>query len=189
MVYINEYILLCKRGDSTWVLPWSCVSAFGALVFVQLRQMRDVAAAWFACAGDGGDETGAVAFQTGCRSVRMRGAAFWVADTGAWVGLVLVVVFDWRDAGEASVAWHRVGVGLLAAGGFFALQLVWVTLRTGDSVARLRGGEVAEVPSCSWVETDLVFVVVMCVFVVTTLVGTGARRKRGGNGAEARDAD
>jgi len=175
VAYISEYILLCKRGGVTQALPWACVAAFGALVFVQLRQMRDAAAAWLRRAGEDaavaevrvmsgghGDDVGS----------KGRGMAFWAAATGAWVGLVLVVTFDWRDAGEASVAWHRVGVVMLATGGFLALQLVWGTLRAGDSVARLLDGNVAEVPYYSWVETDLVFVAVMAVFVVTTLVGT-----------------
>ncbi len=48
VTYISEFILLCKRGAHTWVLPWLCVAAFEALLLVQLGWMYGVVSAWCA---------------------------------------------------------------------------------------------------------------------------------------------
>lgn len=39
--YINELMLLCKRGGAVFV-PWLCLAAFSALVLVQLTWMQRV---------------------------------------------------------------------------------------------------------------------------------------------------
>lgn len=43
VAYISEFILLCKRGAHTWLLPWLCVVAFAARVLVKLGWMYRVA--------------------------------------------------------------------------------------------------------------------------------------------------
>lgn len=88
------------------------------------------------------------------------------------VGLVVLVIFDWRDRSAAEVWAHRVGVVLLTGDTFFCLQMIWATLRAVDCSARLRGGGAACVPWYSWVECDVVFVVLLGVFMATTLVDT-----------------
>lgn len=166
--YISEVMLLCKREGRAFV-PWVCFFAFAAMVMVQLTWMEQAATVWFrtqvVCGRLAGLETSAPV-AGGSRSF------FGMLAVAAVVGFGLVVRFDWRDAGEASTALHRVGVVLLAFGGFGALQVVWLTLRQGDCVARLRGAVVSRgVPWLSWVEVDALFVAVLGVFMVTTLVG------------------
>ncbi len=156
--YISEFMLQCKRSAETWLLPWLCAVAFAALVFVQLGWMYWVAVEWRARAAG---------------AVRMtpRGAAEFLCPAAtAVVGFLLVVVFPWRDASAAEVWAHRVGVVLLASGSFLSLQLIWWTLRLGDSAVVLRGGRAPGVPWLSWVECDIVFLVVLAVFMVTTVV-------------------
>jgi hypothetical protein len=173
--YISEVMLLCKREGRAFV-PWVCFFAFAAMVMVQLTWMEQAATVWFrtqvVCGRLAGLETSAPV-AGGSRSF------FGMLAVAAVVGFGLVVRFDWRDAGEASTALHRVGVVLLAFGGFGSLQVVWMTLRGGDCVARLRGEagvagdgtRAQDVPWLSWVEVDVAFVVVLCVFMVTTVAG------------------
>ena len=42
VVYISEFIMLCKQGSLTWLLPWLCVAAFAALVFVKMGLPKTV---------------------------------------------------------------------------------------------------------------------------------------------------
>ena len=160
--YISELMLLCKRGGHAF-LPWLCLAAF-VLLIAQLARMQCAARTWRALCVQGtmeGRKTGV-------------GVVFWVLSVAAVAGFALVVACDWRDAGAAATAGHRAGVVLLAFDGFGALQVVWWTLREGDDVARLRGvalPDAAQVPWYSWVEVDVIFVVVLALFMVTTLVG------------------
>jgi hypothetical protein len=98
------------------------------------------------------------------------GRAFWWLGAAAVAGLVLVVSFDWRGAGEAAAWTHRTGVVLLSVGSFGALQLVWLRLRAGDSVALVARGHAPGVPWLSWVEWDVAFLALVGVFFVTTVV-------------------
>jgi hypothetical protein len=159
VTYISEFILLCKRGAHTWVLPWLCVAAFAALLLVQLGWMYGVASAWCASRGAGDEK-------------RHSARVFWGLAVAAEVGLVVLVLFDWRDRSAAEIWAHRVGVVLLTAGTFFSLQLIWATLRAGDCTANLRGADTACVPWYSWVECDAAFVLLLSVFMVTTLLNT-----------------
>ena len=178
--YISEVMLLCKRGVHAFV-PWLCFVAFAALVVVQLSWMEHVAREWRKwCAYS--VEVGAINTTYDGRVVhewRVGHVIFWFLAIAAVAGFGCVVRFDWRDTSAVEMAMHKTGVVLLAFGGFGALQVVWVMLRSGDSVARLRGevdGYVfaRDVPFLSWVEVDVVFVVVLAVFMVTTLIGSHA---------------
>jgi hypothetical protein len=156
--YISELMLLCKRGGHAFV-PWLCLAAFVGLI-VQLVWMQSAAKRWRAL----------------CLGIERKkpGALFWGLSVASVAGFALVVACDWRDAGAAATAGHRAGVALLAFGGFGALQVVWWTLRGGDAVARVQGfalSDAALVPWYSWVEVDALFLVVLAVFMVTTLVG------------------
>jgi hypothetical protein len=170
--YISEVMLLCKRGGHAFV-PWLCFFAFAAMVLVQLAWMERAATAWLReqalCGRLVGLGTSAevwVDAKDGSRTLFV-----WLA-VATVVGFGFVVRFDWRDAGDVEKWMHRLGVALLAFGGFGALQVVWLTLRQGDCVARLRGAVVSrDVPWLSWVEVDVLFVAVLGVFMVTTLVG------------------
>lgn len=158
--YISEVMLLCKRGGQAFV-PWLCFGAFAALVVVQLAWMERVACRW------------RDAWQAGEGELRVW---FWVFAAAAVVGFGCVVRFDWRDTSWAEMAMHKVGVVLLAFGGFGALQVVWWTLRVGDSVARVQGKAGRnvlgrEVPWLSWAWVDALYLAVLVVFMVTTLVG------------------
>ncbi len=191
VAYISEMMLLCKRGEHAFV-PWLCFLAFAAIVFVQLTWMEQVATVWFRvqvfCERFETDSRYLVTalnphLNRGQRIQQKSALANWGSRTSfmalavtAVVGFGFVVGFDWRDAGAVHSAMHRVGVVLLAFGGFGTLQVVWMTLRGGDSVSRLRGGvdghgTTRDVPYLSWIEIDVVFVIVLFVFMVTTLVG------------------
>ena len=168
VVYISEFIMLCKQGSLTWVLPWLCVAAFAALVFVQMGWMYGVAAAWLAAsAGEPSAEQPAPS-----SAARVSVGLFWALAATAVVGLVLVVLFDWRGGSAVANSAHHIGVALLATGTFFGLQLIWVALRTGDCNVHLRGGAPEEVPWYSWVECDILFLVFLGVFLITAQIGT-----------------
>lgn len=189
VVYISEFIVLCKQGSLTWVLPWLCVAAFAALVFVKMGWMYGVAAAWLAAsagepsAGEPSAESRALEPSAESRALdraphapssaaRVSVGLFWALATTAVVGLVLVVLFDWRGGSAVANSAHHIGVALLATGTFFGLQLIWVALRTGDCNVRLRGGAPSEVPWYSWVECDILFLVFLGVFLITAQLGT-----------------
>jgi hypothetical protein len=167
--YISEVMLLCKQGGHGFV-PWVCFFAFATMVLVQLTWMEQVATLWLRT------QVVCVRLVNIVTSEPMQGGSrpmFGALAVAAVVGFGLLVRFDWRDAGIVSTQLHRLGVVLLAFGGFGSLQVVWMTLREGDCVARLRGGHsyAQDVAWLSWVEVDVVFVVVLCVFMVTTIVG------------------
>ena len=178
--YISEVMLLCKRGVHAFV-PWLCFAAFAMLVVVQLAWMERVARKWRRWCAYSVDVGGIKTTHNDGVGHRWRGGhvIFWVLAVAAVTGFGCVVRFDWRDTSAVEMAMHKAGVVLLAFGGFGALQVVWAMLRSGDSVARLRGevdGHVfaRDVPFLSWVEVDVVFVVVLVVFMVTTLIGSHA---------------
>ena len=156
--YISEFMLQCLEGPSTWLLPWACAGTFAALVFVQLAWMHAVAVAWRT-------------LQAGAARAPWKDAVlFWCPAWAAVLGFGCVVAFAWRDASAAEQWAHRVGVVLLAAGSFACLQLVWGALRAGDNARLLRGGRAPGVPCLSWVEFDVAFLVVLAVFMATTLL-------------------
>lgn len=178
VVYISEFILLCKQGTYTWILPWLSVAAFGALLFVKMAWMYQVAVAWHAAstgagaadtAADTADDTAAAAHS---ESARWSVVLFRGLLTTAMVGLVLVVLFDWRGGNTLTNSAHHIGVAMLATGMFFALQLIWVALRTGDSNRRLQNNEPEQTPWYSWVECDVLFLVFLGIFLLTAELGT-----------------
>ena len=168
--YISDVIQLCKQSGHAYVV-WMCFLAFAALVCVQIVWMERVARAWFDEQVFHGKLSGlgtSAPAEPGSRGL------FLALCVAAVVGFGFVVGFDSRDTSEFDIVMHRVGVVLLAFGGFGALQVVWVTLRAGDSAMQLRGEvggneERADVPWLSWVEVDVLFLVVLGVFMVTAL--------------------
>jgi hypothetical protein len=167
--YISELMLLCKRGGAAFV-PWLSLAAFTAFVLVQLVAMQRAAVRWRLLAARKKTEQVSNAYE----GKDMPGGLFWGLAAMAVAGFACVVACDWRDAGAAATAGHRAGVVLLAFGGFGALQVVWWTLREGDASAKVQHFSVlhkGSVPWYSWVEVDALFVVVLAVFMVTTLAG------------------
>ena len=183
--YISELILLCKRGGQAFV-PWLSFGAFVAVVVIQLFWMERVARVWrrrctYVCTTTGSGNHFDVGLpDMSAIQTRHEGEIgrllFLALAVAALVGFGFVVRFDWRDTSVMEIKMHRAGVVLLAFGGFGALQVIWVILRDGDNVARLRGevnGYIVarDVPWLSWVEVDVLFLVVLVVFMVTTLMG------------------
>ena len=178
-VYISEFILLCKQGAHTWVLPWVCVLAFAALVFVQMRWMFQVALAWRAAsAAETSSGQTSAENHAAINGVDARPDAawsmwpFWALAVMAVLGLVIIVLFDWRGGSVATNSTHHVGVALLATGTYFILQMIWVALRAGDCNQRLRSGTRAVVPWYSWVECDVLFLIFLGVFLITAQFDT-----------------
>lgn len=163
-IYISEFILMCKQGTHTWLLPWLCVAAFAALVFVKMGWMYGIAVAWEAASVD----TANAAYG----NARWWARVFSGFSVTAVAGLVLVVLFDWRGGSTASNSAHHFGVALLSAGTFFSMQLIWSALRAGDCNLRLRGGAPVQVPWYSWVECDVFFLVFLGLFLLTAQLGT-----------------
>jgi len=159
VVYISEFIMLCKQGAHTWLLPWVCVAAFTALMFVQMGWMYGVARAWYAASID--------AVHTTNDSAAWWAKLFWTFAATAVAGLVLIVLFDWRGGSATENSAHHTGVAMLATGTFIAMQMIWAALRAGDNNLRLRGNLAAQVPWYSWVECDVVFVVLLGLFLLT----------------------
>jgi len=160
---ISEMMLRCKRGDAAFV-PWLCLAAQAVVSLVQLPRMQRAAARWCAQQARGAQPP--------------AGRAVPALAAVSVAGFALVVACDHRGAGDLATAGHRVGVVLLAAGGFGALQAVWWTLRAGDAAARVQHAGSGDAPWYSWVEADVVFAVLLGVFAVATLAdadsGVGA---------------
>jgi len=170
VAYISEFILQCKRDAHTRFLPWLCVAAFAAVMLVQLVWMHEVAAASLRRSGTPlQHELWAAG---GARVARGVGVLFRCCVALAVAGFCCVVQFDWRDSSDAHKATHRAGVAGVCFGSFFALHVVWALLRAADSVDRLRGSPVTEMPCWMWAEYDVLFVCVLAVFVVTSFVVT-----------------
>ena len=160
--FVSEFILLCKRGAGTVFLPWLCWVVFVAVMWFQLPWMFEVAQ---------------VAVRRSGESVAKSSPPFDVHGAFLWwvwaavLGFLLVVVFDWRDRGPAEIWLHRTGVVALSAGLFVTLHLVWLQLKIAESNANLQETKVHASPS-QWVGYDVVFVVVLLVFMLTSLLGT-----------------
>ena len=162
VTFVSEFILLCKRNAATAVLPWLCLVAFAAVVLVQLPVMFDDAR--YAASQS---TTNSIEIPT---AYSKDGAFLWCALT-AVLGFLLVVVFDWRDRGPVEIWLHRAGVVALSVGLFLSLHLIWLHLKVFESNSKLNG-EQLHVSLAKWAGYDVVFVGVLCLFLLTSLLGT-----------------
>ena len=178
VAYISELIVQCKQATQTRFIPWVCVAAFAAVVFVQMRWMHGVSAAWLRASAATERDAKNTKNAKNAKNVQNvqndGGLAFLVCAAAAVTGFVCVVYFDCNGS-SAEVDWHRAGVAGLSLGTFAALHLVWANLRAAAGNERLRDVPVHDealvvVPCVTWAGYDVLFVCVLAAFIATGLL-------------------